>query len=257
MTLLVYDGSMEGFLSSVFYVYEYKIQDAEIRPFTSCQDNLFGNRVFIDSDESRATRVWKGLEQKLSDNGLKQFYRAFLSEVPGIEDQLLAYSRYAFSSKHQVDCDFSHPAVLMINQLAKKVYREKHRMEAFVRFQLTADNIYYSVVEPDFNVLPLLSKHFGDRYADQRWIIYDMKRKYALYYDLQTVTTVQIDFSEQLSETNIQVISHENEALYQQLWQRYFQSVNIPARKNLKLHIRHMPKRYWRNLIEKKIIGNR
>ena len=40
--------------------------------------------------------------------------------------------------------------------------------------------------------------------------------------------------------------------LYQQLWCTYFDSVNITARKNMKLYIQHMPKRYWRYLTEKK-----
>ena len=253
MTLLVYDGSMEGFLSAVFHVYEYKLADVQVRPASSSQDNLFGQTMIVISDPSKAERVWKGLSERLSSNGLQQFYRSFLSELPALEDHLLQYCRYLFSSKNQVDSDFTNPSVLLINQLAKKVYREKHRMEAFVRFQLTADNIYYAVIEPDFNVLPLLSKHFRDRYADQRWIIYDSKRKYALYYDLDIVSTVEIDFNEQVSENNIQTITHENEGLYQRLWQRYFQSVNIEARKNLKLHIRHMPKRYWRKLTEKQL----
>jgi probable DNA metabolism protein len=253
MTLLVYDGSMEGFLSAVFHVYEYKLTDVQVRPASSSQDNLFGQTMNVISDPSKAERVWKGLSERLSSNGLQQFYRSFLSELPALEDHLLQYCRYVFSSNKQVDSDFTNPSVLLINQLAKKVYREKHRMEAFVRFQLTGDNIYYAVIEPDFNVLPLLSKHFRDRYADQRWIIYDSKRKYALYYDLDIVSTVEIDFNQQVSENNIQTITHENEGLYQRLWQRYFQSVNIEARKNLKLHIRHMPKRYWRKLTEKQL----
>ncbi|HSD13163.1 MAG TPA: TIGR03915 family putative DNA repair protein [Flavobacterium sp.] len=253
MTLLVYDGSMEGFLSAVFHVYEYKISDAQIRPALSSQDNLFGKTIMIEPDTLKAERVWKGLTTRLSGNGLQQFYRSFLSEVPSVEDHLLQYCRYVFSSKKQVESDFTNHSVLLINQLAKQVYREKHRMEAFVRFQLTADNIYYAVIEPDFNVLPLLTKHFRDRYADQQWIIYDSQRKYALYYDLNIVSTVEIDFNEQVSDANIKTVSHKDEALYQRLWQQYFQSVNIEARKNLKLHIRHMPKRYWRKLIEKQL----
>jgi probable DNA metabolism protein len=254
MTLLVYDGSMEGFLSAVFHIYEYKLSDVQVRPDSNVQDNLFGETIIVYPDESKAARVWKGLKEKLSGNGIKQFYHSFLSEMPAVEDHLLAYCRYVFSSNRHVDSDYSNASVLMISQLSKKVYREKHRMEAFVRFQLTADNIYYAVIEPDFNVLPLISEHFFNRYADQQWIIYDSKRKYALYYDLQTVATVEIDFNEHLSDSNIVSVSHMNEGLYQQLWQRYFQSVNIEARKNLKLHIRHMPKRYWRKLVEKQVI---
>ncbi|RYZ23730.1 MAG: DUF4130 domain-containing protein, partial [Chitinophagaceae bacterium] len=43
----------------------------------------------------------------------------------------------------------------------------------------------------------------------------------------------------------------EAESIYQELWKQYFKSVNIAARKNTKLHIQHMPKRYWKYLPEK------
>ena len=58
-------------------------------------------------------------------------------------------------------------------------------MEAFVRFQLTKDGLYYCIIQPDYNVLPLISNHFEKRYADQRWLIYDSRRKYGIYYDLK------------------------------------------------------------------------
>ena len=148
--------------------------------------------------------------------------------------------------------DYSNKAVLTVFQTAKKVWREKHRMEAFVRFQKTADDLYYAIISPDYNVLPLIAKHFTERYADQRWMIYDAKRKYGSYYDGKEVENVQIKFSEEMAQGRD--VSHaydETEGIYQQLWQQYFKSVNIAARKNTKLHIQHMPKRYWKYLPEK------
>jgi probable DNA metabolism protein len=50
----------------------------------------------------------------------------------------------------------------------------------------------------------------------------------------------------------LKAIYDENEELYQTLWQQYFTNVNIKARKNMKLHIQHMPRRYWKHLVEKK-----
>ncbi|MEO7524367.1 MAG: TIGR03915 family putative DNA repair protein, partial [Ferruginibacter sp.] len=123
-----------------------------------------------------------------------------------------------------------------------------------VRFQLTKDKLYYAIIQPDYNVLPLISKHFEDRYADQRWLIYDSIRKVGLYFDLQKVEEIVMHFEADLdNKEQLKAIYDEEEVLYQTLWQQYFQSININARKNLKLHIQHMPKRYWRNLVEKKI----
>ena len=124
-------------------------------------------------------------------------------------------------------------------------------MEAFVRFQKLGDGTFYAGIEPDFNVLPLLIKHFKDRYADQKWIIYDMKRKYGIYYDLQTVEYMEIDFSTGGSLKEPSGIYFEDEKLYQHLWKNYFNSVNITSRKNIKLHLRHIPRRYWKHLTEK------
>ena len=53
------------------------------------------------------------------------------------------------------------------------------------------------------------------------------------------------------NKQSLKALYNEEEELYQQLWQQYFSSVNIVARKNMKLHIQHMPRRYWRYLVEK------
>ena len=157
------------------------------------------------------------------------------------------------STKTVVENDYSHADVLLLHQINRKVHREKHRMEAFVRFQLTKDQLYYCLIQPDYNVLPLINTHFKNRYADQRWLIYDSLRKYGLYYNLETVEEVTLNFENDMNDVNVvKSICDEKEELYQQLWCTYFDSVNITAQKNMKLHIQHMPKRYWRYLTEKK-----
>jgi probable DNA metabolism protein len=253
MQTAVYDGSFDGFLCAVFDVYEYKLKDVHLVPEYKHQLSMFATSHIVINDVKHSERVSKGLEKKLTKAAQEQIYRTFLSELDGIENSLLQYIQYSFASPVFMEEDYSHDAVLTVFQTAKKVWREKHRMEAFVRFQKTADELYYAIIEPDFNVLPLIAEHFTTRYADQRWMIYDAKRKYGMYYNLETVTTIQIQFSEEMSlGKQISSVYDEGEQLYQQLWQQYFTSVNIPARKNTKLHIQHMPRRYWKYLVEKK-----
>lgn len=252
MDLLVYDGSFEGWLTAVFEVYEYKFLNAAIRTQQRAQQSAFGKTHQVHTNNTKADRVWKGLKQKISSRASSHIYQAFLSELPTIEDALLRYVQYIFRSKTIVETNYSNNDVLMVQQTSKKVQREKHRMEAFVRFQLTKDQLYYAIVQPDFNVLPLVACHFRERYADQRWLIYDASRKYGIYYDLKKVETVEINFDESTSgDANISAMYDASEPMYQMLWQQYFGSVNIAARKNTKLHLRHMPKRYWKYLPEK------
>jgi probable DNA metabolism protein len=253
MQTLLYDGSFDGFLCAVFDVYEYRYADADICTEKRFRGNLFEAVHRVNPAAERSDRVWKGLQQKLSGEATEALYRAFLSEEEGIENTLLAYIRYAFASSQCIETDYSHPAVLAITQTARKVGREKHRMEAFVRFQKTADGLYYALIEPTCNVLPLVAPHFEARYADQRWLIYDGLRRYGLYYDGETVEEVAIAFREgTVNGRDAARVYDESEAFYQQLWQQYFKSVNIAARKNTRLHLQHMPRRYWKHLTEKK-----
>jgi probable DNA metabolism protein len=255
MQVFVYDGSYEGLLTAIFNVYECKIETVTLVPAHQPMPSLFSDSHIVQTDKDKSDRVWKGLDQHISKAAVDDLYVAFLAGTKGIEDTILQYIQYVFSNKNSVERDYSHPAVLTIIQTVKKVRREKHRMEAFVRFQLTKDQLYYAVVQPDFNVLPLISDHFEKRYADQRWMIYDTLRKYGIYYDLQTVQEVSIDFKTDLQEgERITTLYDEKEELYQHLWKTYFDSVNIAARKNMTLHIRHMPRRYWKYLPEKKPI---
>lgn len=252
MITVVYDGTFEGWLTAVFEVYEYKFTSVNITTKERFQANVFNKQHESFFNQEKSGRVWKALSAKISAAALGQIYKAFLSEENGMEDVLLKYVQYAFSKKQTIESDYSNDAVLTVVQTAKKVYREKHRMEAFIRFQLTADGLFYAVCQPDFNVLPLIEKHFKNRYADQRWLIYDSKRKYGIYYNLAELETVSLSFDPAVNEgKNIELILDEKEMIYQQLWQQYFQSVNIKARKNMKLHIQHMPKRYWKHLPEK------
>ncbi len=252
--LLLYDGTFDGFLTCVFEVYKQKLNPVVIQKMHCVQNTLFANPENIFTDSKKADRVWKGLKNKISEVGCSMLYYAFLSEKEKVENLLLRFIQYAMKSTSSIENNFSDEDVLNVSQIAKSVGREKHRMEAFVRFRLMKDGVYFSNVEPDFNVLPLISKHFQRRFADQKWIIYDLKRKYGLFYDLEKVDIIELELPESFDPTKTNRVFFMNEELeFQSLWQDYFSSTNIPSRKNMKLHIQHVPKRYWKYLSEKQI----
>ena len=249
---LVYDGSFDGFLCVVFYVFEHKLKTVHIQNEFVNQDVLFYDNTIITTEQKKANRVWNGVLSKTNPNIRHQFYSAFLSEQQYIELLLLDYLIYIFSGVSTGHDDYTHPSVLQIAKIAKQVGREKHRMEAFVRFRLLKDDIYFASIEPDFNVIPLILKHFKNRYADQKWMIYDIKRRYGIFYDLNTAEIITIDFPKNFDFTKTSdAFFTEQEQEFQKLWQDYFKSVNIASRKNMKLHTQHVPKRYWKYLSEK------
>lgn len=251
MTNIEYDGSFEGLFSVVFDIYAHKLQNVKIYQKGERTSPLFGEKVAVQTDDEKAKRVWRKLNELIGREGLHTLRQVYLSELPEMAQVIVGCIRYAIAQNTNVLSDYGHPDVLRLKQIAKMVGREKHRMEAFVRFQLTADDIFYSVIEPDFNVLPLILSHFESRYADQRWLIYDSKRKYGIYYDLETTEFVDLTPSTDLSKPTENILN-ESETKYQVLWKDYFHSTNIKSRKNMKLHLQHVPRRYWKYLTEKK-----
>lgn len=251
MHLYTYDGTFDGLLTVVFEAYERKTWPASIEQEHLAQPSMFGETIAVVADEQKAQRVWQGLQKKLSAGALQELYYTSLWEQPGFERIIFVYIRLVFETKENIEGNFAAPCVLQVQQAAKQVHREKHRMEAFVRFQKTADELFYATISPDFNVMPLILNHFGKRYADQRWAIYDTRRRYGAYYDLHAITLMKLELPPQQRASVPDAAMDAEEDKYRQLWQVYFDHVNIPERKNPKLHLRHLPKRYWKYLSEK------
>ena len=257
MVIYCFDGSMTGLLSCVFRAFQFQDFQATITSDVHAQNGLFDDFVQVSSNDEHAQRVWQGLKKKTSGQSQRNFYYTFLSENQSAYQHLFNYCLYVFQHSDKVDENYGQPDVLALAQWAKQVGREKHRMEAFVRFKKCQNDLFLSLVRPDFNVLPLIQPHFKRRYQDQRWLIYDEQRKYGLYYDLKEIHEVSLEANqidrniENGASQNFQLELDEQEELYDQLWKDYFNSINIKERQNVKLHVQYLPKRYWRYLNEK------
>ena len=256
--VLQYDGSFDGLLTTIFTIYQHKIKSPIIQAPAQQQSSIFGTAHEIITEPEKAHRVLKRMNELSTRQDMMEFYKAFLSEIIGIENTLFQYCQQTFEAGKAPSGNYGNSTILKISQAAKMVGREKHRMEAFIRFHLIEDDLYYANCEPDFNVLPLIASHFKNRYADQKWVIYDLKRDFGISYDLNEVVEVTINFKDPRSHRGIvntgglkESRFRESENNYRDLWNQYFKSTNIESRKNMKLHLQHVPRRYWKYLSEK------
>ncbi len=180
--ILIYDGSFNGYLTAIFFAFEEKIQVIDIQKNLWSQNVLFSDVKSITSQPDKAKRVWNGVQNK-SNSAIKNVYFSFLSEHKGIELLLYRFIRKLFFPNDIISLNFSDNNETLINQIAKAVSKEKYNIETFTAFELTKDAVYLANIAPQFDILPLVSKHFCSHYYNQKWLIYDMKRKYGLHYD--------------------------------------------------------------------------
>ena len=164
MSLLSYDSTFEGFLTTVFEIYEFKYSNPKIIKCSELQQNIFVETTEIITDNSKSDRVIKKLQLQIGADGIRNIIYSFLSENHGVENLLFAVIDYSVKNPTvNIAKDFSNQYVLQISKLTKSVGREKHRMEAFIRFEQLKDGIYFAKIDPDFDVLTLIITHFKNR----------------------------------------------------------------------------------------------
>lgn len=253
MIIFSYDKTFEGLLTAVFDAYARRtfpdrlLQTGEPLP-------LFTDEAFVVStDGEKAGRVWQGLKRKLSQQPLSCLPAVWLSELPAVDELLFRYIRKAIDAPCSIEMNFGDPDVMEMARISKKVANERSRAIQFSRFQKASDGLFFAAFEPLYNVLPLALGYFRDRFADQRWMVYDLKRAYGYHYDLSEVTEVR--FGEKEAPAARGLLPDDrmdpDEKLFQQLWKTYFHSAAIRERINPKLHRQHLPPRFWKYLPEK------
>ncbi|MEO1054778.1 MAG: TIGR03915 family putative DNA repair protein [Bacteroidota bacterium] len=250
--IYTYDGSFYGLFTAIFEAYATKTDPSQIVKKQALVPSIFDPSKDVETDSNKAERVLKGLRKRVSPQALRGIYKSFHSELADIELVIYNYVKLALQHTITIEKDFRQAPVLRVSQVEKMVNREIHRMHAFVRFQQMSDGLYAATIKPDFDVIPFIGPHFRKRYADQQWLIYDVSRDYGLYYDLSSLTTVEIEDARWAGNGKIsKSFLSDDESQFQQLWRQYFSTTGIDERNNPKLHLRHVPRRYWQFLPEK------
>lgn len=254
MIIFQYDATFEGLLTALFDAYFRRtfpdLLLTEKEPLPLFYDE--SHRVITDM--TKAERVWKLLSRKLSRSALSCLTYCWLSETPEAPMLLFRYMRKVTDASRSIEQNFADPDVLGVYQLSKKVAVERMRVLQFMRFQKTADQTYFGIMDPIYNVYPLTIQHFQDRFADQAWIIYDARRRYGYYYNLKEVNEITFENSQAdfLQHGKLQdELLDKNEKLFQEGWKSYFHSVCIQSRLNPVKHKKDMPVRFWKYLTEK------
>ena len=268
MRVFVYDKSFEGLLSAVFDAYTRKefpeclLGPKDIPPLGADQFHT------VDTTGEKASRVFRGLVSRMTAEARRELMYAWLSEQDGSDVLLFRYIRAIFDRSRKggdrspkgppgtVETDLADENVFAVHRLARKVRAERHHMLGFVRFQKTREGVYFAAISPRHNVLSLLLDHFGDRFADQDWVLFDIRREYGVLHSHGDFSEVHLDSSllRHLREHGGKLeapLLQDGELLFQELWKSYFTSVAIKERSNPKLQSRCMPRRYWAFMTEK------
>lgn len=243
MNAYLYDGSFYGLLTAYFYAWNdndiYTI--AKEAAYTS---DLLSRPVHIVTQTDKAQRIIHSVQQNLSAYTMKNLYLIYLSELTECDLLGLTYLRLCFSKGNGINHAKQHPVIRQVDAIHRKVMHEYDHMKGFLRFQKINDQIFFARFAPDHNQLPLLMHHLTERFSDQKMIVHDEKRNCAMLYNLQERVIIPFtkeDAAHILADCQDDTID---------LFRRYFQTINIPERENLRQQAGYMPHRYRKYMPE-------
>jgi probable DNA metabolism protein len=244
---LLYDGSFEGLLSSVFESFHSTptqgLKHSRILSSRNLQFSVAEDYRIVISDKLKADKVEKAIREKLSSETLFLIYDVFLSEREEAATLIRDFLVYAFRHGRGVLTHLTNDTVDQMTKISLNLRRESHKYTGFVRFRQISDGLFYSAIHPKNNVLELLAPHFADRMRDMCWMIHDTGRGFAAVYDRKNWF-----ISENVPDSFDEAKFPEDK--YIDLWKEFYRTIGIESRYNPNLRRSLMPKRYWDNITE-------
>ena len=242
--LYIYDGTIDGLFTIIFDSYTQKTIPKNICSKDIYISNFIDKLVNIETDYEKSKRIFNGIEKNISQEILYEVYDAFLSCNPSKEMAILKYILHGFTIGPKIHNMLSLDYVLEVQKLRRAVLRETDKFYGILRFIQVGNNLYYASMHPDNNIIEKIANHFIVRLPNQNFIIHDKNRNIAMLYNQKNSCIIEVPKDFKISKIS------EKELDFQSLWKTFFNTIAIKERKNPKLQMQYMPKKYWQDLVE-------
>jgi len=242
MRTYLYDDTFESFLTALSLALEQEEACAIVKA-AGAEADLFSEFINAGADPARAAAMRDFFERRGSAESWHHARYAFLSEAAGRESAVLAYARLVKEKGRAADDMLADDRVKRVHGLSASVGGEAHMFKGFVRFKELADKTLYAKIEPDHNILPLLTGHFKARLGEFNWVIHDARRGLAALH-----SGGRLIYAPLTQERALEFDGKEDQV--QALWRQFFKTAAIKERTNPRLQRQNVPLKYRRNLTE-------
>ena len=237
--IYLYDDTFEGLLNLINYLFKNKIVPLNIKE-SNYVPNLLENTFYptLEKDDKLINRII----EKIGANSFMTICHMYLSSYN--DKELLIYNFLFNALKYKKNIIYMRniESVSMCLKISKYVTHEAHKFKGFVRFKELNNGVLCASIEPENNILIMLSNHFKNRLKNENWMIIDKKRHLLSYYDKNNFYIVEED----LYKFNLNYEEDE----YEDLWKSFYKTVGIKERKNERCRMNFMPKKYWKYIVE-------
>lgn len=240
--IYIYDGTWDGLMCLIYRTAEDRRVPQEILRYSDGDQGYLFDITRIENNPGLAEATAALLKRCVSTPMWSEIWFALLSGDKGVDLALWHTLERSWRMGKRAALDLADPCIDTVRRAALHTGGEYNKYLGLVRFQDTG-GIFYAQIEPNCDVLPLLADHFAGRLSDQGWVLHDIRRNRAAIYNGKEWHIADLELSQ---------IPHvtPGEQIYQDLWRGFYRSTTTQERLNYKVQRTHMPRRYWKHLVE-------
>ncbi|HBH30018.1 MAG: TIGR03915 family putative DNA repair protein [Desulfofustis sp. PB-SRB1] len=252
----LYDSTCEGMLCAVARAVKENPDIARVTGIYAAHryaPRLFDAAHEVITDGDQAGRLLNYLRE-LGDGAPTLALNAYLSEDDQAARHLAVVVSESLSRGKTVLSHLTHDSVHYLRRCSRAVSFEAHRYKGMLRFAKLGDGMLYGPFAPRHQVLHYCAKHFAHRLGSRHWIIHDLRRGWAIYWDTRKPREVRVDeeIARQVRAAGAVPAEHvaQDELYYQMMWREFHHAISIGARTKTRLQRQFMPHRFWKYLVE-------
>ena len=237
MKIFTIDNNIYGILSALYFSFTENIIPDLIEDVKTYQPRFDGVIINVPTTQSFSERVKTALFKYAGDDIIYHLKICLMCK----ENTALIYAfNYAYLIlKYRTDVSemLGEKAVSDFSYTVQKVLHERHVFTGLIRFRESLRGVLYARFSPDNDIVELLAPHFLKRLGKTPFIIHDISRNKLVMSDGNKLKTANTDIPANITPA-------EKENAVSNLWRKYFTSINIKERVNLRQQNNYFPRRY-------------
>ncbi len=237
MIVFTVEKGVNGILCALFYSFTNRINPDKVVCGDKYQTAIYDQIYQITATKADTARVQNALTTYAGKNIISELKKCLCLDTAEAYTTAFNYAKKILLVRAGIKYDYSCPEVWAFTASLQKVEHEIHRMYGFVRFMESENGILYAQIAPDNDIAYLIAPHFLNRLGDCPFIIHDLKRG-----NIAISNGKALKFARTTQKAMF--TPSEQQLYFEQLWKKYYKSINIDERKNERAQNNFMPKKY-------------
>ncbi len=252
--ILTCEDCAEGILTSVYRAYEWKLPRDRVRIQAGEADLcLFASYRNVKTEAALAKKVADTVKRRMGEELLEEIGYAMAARDRRKGTAVLRVIEAGLEGRirRSLAEGLGDGWIRIAFELSRRVRNEVHRGMQFLRFREAEDGYLFALTEPKEDVTAFLMPHFSDRLPRENFIIVDTLRKTAGVHPAgKPWFLVRLEEGERERISGMTGRTTQEEKEIAELFCRFFHTISIRERKNLRLQQQFLPLRFRGTMTE-------